>query len=366
MDVLRPVTSPITPRRRATPISRRIDQVRQASGRLRAASGGTVARRCAACCRTRRRSPGRPFDESAIAERYPDRAHEEQAGGRLALVLRAGWRAQPPRRASRQGDGRWRAATAPSCAPARACCSTRRRCARPAGCTGSSPRCSRSATPRSTGYSRRRATPTTSPARAGLRILIEAGAGWQLLAEPSVFEMGLSDCRWIYRLEERTVTVRALASGDDPAMQWRVAVEGAPCRFLVFGGLVLGEREFDHAGRVEIDADKRRIAFRPDPASLWGQRYPDAVYHLVTSTPDAIEAIGGDELLYADGQPRGGGCRGAADAADGRARLRRRRRAGRPGGARSGSRRSTPGASTMPRASRPPRATGAASPATCA
>ena len=141
----------------------------------------------------------------------------------------------------------------------------------------------------------------------GLRILIEAGAGWQLLAEPSVFEMGLSDCRWIYRLEERTVTVRAVASGDDPAMQWRVAVEGAPCRFLVFGGLVLGEREFDHAGRVEIDAGKRRIAFRPDPASLWGQRYPDAVYHLVTSTPDAIEAIGGDELLYADGQPRSGG-----------------------------------------------------------
>ena len=141
----------------------------------------------------------------------------------------------------------------------------------------------------------------------GLRILIEAGAGWQLLAEPSVFEMGLSDCRWIYRLEERTVTVRAVASGDDPAMQWRIAVEGVPCRFLVFGHLVLGEREFDHAGRVEIDADKRRIAFRPDPASLWGQRYPDAVYHLVVSTPDAIEAIGGDELLYADGQPRGGG-----------------------------------------------------------
>ena len=200
----------------------------------------------------------------------------------------------------------------------------------------------------------------------GLRILIEAGAGWQLLAEPSVFEMGLSDCRWIYRLEERTVTVRALASGDDPAMQWRIAVEGAPCRFLVFGGLVLGEREFDHAGRVEIDADKRRIAFRPDPASLWGQRYPDAVYHLVTSTPDAIEAIGGDELLYVDGQPRGR----RLSWRSGRAR---RRRSISPSsarwptrGRRTGSRRNTPGASTMPRASRPPRGTGAASPATCA
>ena len=123
---------------------------------------------------------------------------------------------------------------------------------------------------------------------------------------PSAFEIGLSDCRWIYRLDDRTIAVSAVASGDDPAMQWRIVVEGKPCRFLVFGHLVLGERELDHAGRVEIDAANGRFAFRPDPASLWGQRYPDAVYHLVTSTPDAIETIGGDELLYADGKPRGG------------------------------------------------------------
>ena len=138
-------------------------------------------------------------------------------------------------------------------------------------------------------------------------MLADVGDGWELLAEPSAFEMGLSDCRWIYRLEGRTVTVRAVASGEDPAIEWRVAVAGAPCRFLVFGGLVLGERELDHAGRVEIDADNRRIAFRPDPDWLWGQRYPDAVYHLVTSTPEAVEAIGGDELLHADGRPRAGG-----------------------------------------------------------
>ena len=155
----------------------------------------------------------------------------------------------------------------------------------------------------------------------GLRILVELDAGeggsgsgsgseggWHLLATPSAFEMGLSDCRWIYHLGGRTVTVRAIASGADPALLWQVEVEGDPCRLLVFGGLVLGERELDHAGRVEIDAAARRIRFRPDPASLWGQRYPEAVYHLVTSTPEAVEAIGGDELLYADGVARGGGC----------------------------------------------------------
>jgi cellobiose phosphorylase len=141
----------------------------------------------------------------------------------------------------------------------------------------------------------------------GLRILADTGERWRLLAVPSAFEIGLSDCRWVYRLGNRTITVHAAAAGDDPAMQWSIAVDGAPCRFLVFGHLVLGERELDHAGRVEIDAGRKRCTFRPDPDWLWGQRYPDARYHLVVGTPDAIEAIGGDELLYADGQSRGGG-----------------------------------------------------------
>ncbi|WP_371744838.1 GH36-type glycosyl hydrolase domain-containing protein [Nordella sp. HKS 07] len=140
----------------------------------------------------------------------------------------------------------------------------------------------------------------------GLRILVDLGDGWRLMAVPSVFEIGLSDCRWIYRLGERTITVHSVAAGDDPAMQWRVVVEGAACRFLVFGHLVLGERELAHAGRVEIDAKRKRFSFRPDPEFLWGQRYPQSVYHLVTSTPEAVEAVGGDELLYSDAVSRGG------------------------------------------------------------
>ena len=39
---------------------------------------------------------------------------------------------------------------------------------------------------------------------------------------------------------------------------------------------------------------------------MWGKRYPRAVYRLVTSTPEEVEAIGGDELLYPDGKRRGG------------------------------------------------------------
>jgi 1,2-beta-oligoglucan phosphorylase len=140
----------------------------------------------------------------------------------------------------------------------------------------------------------------------GLRIMFDMGSGWRLLTIPSAFEMGLSDCRWIYQLSDNTIIVRAIASGEDPAMQWRIAAEGGPCRFLIFGHLVGGERELESDSFVELDMERKRFSLRPGPNSLWGQRYPHAVYHLVTSTPDAVEAIGGDELLYADGQSRNG------------------------------------------------------------
>jgi 1,2-beta-oligoglucan phosphorylase len=140
----------------------------------------------------------------------------------------------------------------------------------------------------------------------GLRLLLDAGDGWRLLAVPSAFEIGLSDCRWIYRLEHRTITVHAVASGEDPAMQWHITVEGEPCRFLILAHLALGNRELDCAGRIEIDASRRRFAFRPDSEWMWGRRYPHAVYFLITSTPEALEAIGGDELLHLDGVTRGG------------------------------------------------------------
>ena len=140
----------------------------------------------------------------------------------------------------------------------------------------------------------------------GLRILADTGDGWRLLAVPSAFEIGLSDCRWIYHLNNRTVTVHAVAAGDDPAIQWQITVEGNPCRFLVFGHLVLGERELDQVGHIDIDVARKWFIFRPDPNGLWGQHYPDALYHLVVSTPAAVDMIGGDELLYTDGQPRGG------------------------------------------------------------
>jgi 1,2-beta-oligoglucan phosphorylase len=137
----------------------------------------------------------------------------------------------------------------------------------------------------------------------GLRILAEIGGEWRLLTLPSLFDMGLSDCRWVYQADARTIAVHAAASAEDSAVQWEISVEGEPCRFLIFAQIVLGERDYCHAGLVEVDGEAKRFTFRPEPDWLWGKTYPNATYHLVTSTPDAVEALGGSELLFADAQP---------------------------------------------------------------
>ena len=96
-------------------------------------------------------------------------------------------------------------------------------------------------------------------------MLMDMGDGWRLLTVPSAFEMGLSDCRWVYKLDKRKVTVLAIVCGDEPAMQWCVNVDGPPCRFLVFGHLALGEQESGPAGRVEIDAKRSVSSSGPIP-----------------------------------------------------------------------------------------------------
>jgi 1,2-beta-oligoglucan phosphorylase len=138
----------------------------------------------------------------------------------------------------------------------------------------------------------------------GLRILADRSEGWRLLTVPSLFEIGLSDCRWLYQFEDGAIDVHGWTPAEDTAMAWQITVEGKPCRFLIFGHVVMGEHEFRHPATVEIDETKRRISFRSNADWIWGQHYPQAVHHLVTATPEAVDAIGSGALLFEGETPR--------------------------------------------------------------
>ena len=66
--------------------------------------------------------------------------------------------------------------------------------------------------------------------------------------------------------------------------------------------------KLDCAGLIEAEPNSKRFTFWPGPNWLSGQHVSQTrgLSFFVTSTPDAFEAIGGDELLYDDGQPRAG------------------------------------------------------------
>jgi hypothetical protein len=96
----------------------------------------------------------------------------------------------------------------------------------------------------------------------GLRILVEIDGRWRLLATPSAFDIGLSDCRWLYRLDGGELTVQAVASGRDPAMVWEIRSD-VPRRLLVVGHLVLGEREYEQNAPFWVDPGRARARLQP-------------------------------------------------------------------------------------------------------
>jgi 1,2-beta-oligoglucan phosphorylase len=140
----------------------------------------------------------------------------------------------------------------------------------------------------------------------GQRVFLRTERGDELLGLPSAFEMGPNSARWIYRDDRRTLTVRVETSLDAPACRLSVEIErGGPLELLVSHDVVLGNNEYDSAGRVVRDAANGRVELRPAPQGLLGQHYPEATFFIVSPDAGLIEAIGGDGLLHGDGVDRG-------------------------------------------------------------
>ena len=279
----------------------RIDEAQQASGDFAAADvalSAPVRSLLQDAPPVVARSPRR---DAEIAERYPERAARGTRRRTAGLVLRARWRAQPPRRAARQGaDG-----DAPARGPA---------AHRP-------------------GHAARRddavrhlldARRVRRAAHDRQHVLPQALLGLarplqhhprERAAHPDRRGRGLAAARGAVGLRDRPqrlpLDLPAGRTGPSRCGRSRRRRAGdAVARRRRGRALPLPRVRPPGAGRARARpraAGSRStppasaFAFRPDPASLWGQRYPEAVYHLVTGTPDAIEAIGGDELLYADG-----------------------------------------------------------------
>ena len=168
----------------------------------------------------------------------------------------------------------------------------------------------------------------------GLRVWVELDDVWHALTVPSAFDMGLTNCRWLYRFNDHLVEFTATITGpgdtdDHPHLTYTLAVpDGPPLRFLVATDLTLGDRENEHPGRVTLTpatepsgdtpggssggtsggggASGGGFTFTPHPDTLLAGAYPDATFTWRfdpsedAAPASALDQLGGDELLYPD------------------------------------------------------------------
>ncbi|HZR80642.1 MAG TPA: hypothetical protein VFD92_06065 [Candidatus Binatia bacterium] len=139
----------------------------------------------------------------------------------------------------------------------------------------------------------------------GQRIFIELADAYHLLDVPSAWEVTPKACRWLYAHAGGLVEVRVAAAGEAHAIDLTVAVlEGPPARLLVSSHVALNGDDGADPVPVLFERDAEGIAVRAIEASDVGRRFPNGTFRLDPHPGTRLDAIGRDELLFADGRTR--------------------------------------------------------------
>jgi cellobiose phosphorylase len=140
----------------------------------------------------------------------------------------------------------------------------------------------------------------------GQRVFVEIDGHWQLLDEPSAFAMTPNGARWLYKHAGGLIEVesRALAERHELWLEVRVAT-GEPCRLLVANHLALCGDDGSRPAVPAWSRDEHGVFVRALPGTDVGERFPQGGYRMDFAPPSAVEAVGGDELLFQDGHSRG-------------------------------------------------------------
>lgn len=135
----------------------------------------------------------------------------------------------------------------------------------------------------------------------GQRIFIERNGQWQLLNLPSAYEVAPDFTRWIYKLANDVITIKAWVSPKEPICHLEVQ-SNKNHTFLVSNNLTVGNNEWDNTIDVDIDPETFTVQARCSSDCLLKNTYPDASFYVTSATPDQIESIGDDAFINLDGQ----------------------------------------------------------------
>ena len=139
----------------------------------------------------------------------------------------------------------------------------------------------------------------------GLRVFIETDAGWNLLDQPSAFEMQPDACRWIYRFRGGRVDVVSSAHSEPHALRLGIEfVDGPAARCLVCLHVALNGDDGAAPGRAIWTREGDDILLVPAAATDLSRRFPDGHLRIAPFRGTTVERVGGDETLFLDGMTR--------------------------------------------------------------
>ena len=139
----------------------------------------------------------------------------------------------------------------------------------------------------------------------GQRVFVEIDNAWHLLGVPSAFEMNPDSCRWIYK--HRGGLIEVISSAPDDRHELRLflsVLEGEPVRFLISHHVALNGDDGSRSIPVVRETRGNAVFVSAIPDSDVGRRFPTGGFLIEPSADTRIEALGGDELLFADGDSR--------------------------------------------------------------
>jgi cellobiose phosphorylase len=147
-------------------------------------------------------------------------------------------------------------------------------------------------------------TPLNIFKSSGQRVFVQQNGHWQLLGMPSAYEIGRDFVRWLYKTEHGSIDVKAWVSPNAPVGYLSIHTD-IPRVFLISHHVVLDHAEWESCGEIVIDADNAMVQLLPGADTSMTREYPEAVFYLAAARGERLQTIGGDELLFADGQTRG-------------------------------------------------------------
>lgn len=139
----------------------------------------------------------------------------------------------------------------------------------------------------------------------GQRVFVELDGKWHLLGMPSAFEMSPLSCRWIYRHKAGEIHVRAGAKESPHELTLDIEVKsGSPVRFLISHHVSMNGDDGSTPGAARWQREGDAITLSAAPGGDLAPRFPNGTLSITPGRGTQFQQVGGDELLFTDGQSR--------------------------------------------------------------